>query len=187
MAEGSRTNNEKSVRSGLSTGPVYEIMTEEVVKMRHIMISLMILSTVLPAAAAAQSLADTARVDTITVRPKSSCLTLPSYYYKTRIDYSLTHPAEQTMPNLSGYEVYRMTTMRCTIKGAGMGMTAGMMAGAFGQMVGGWDEKSAFAIGGAAAVLGAIYGRYRAEDRGWNLNIRLQEDKPPGSIQFDRK
>jgi hypothetical protein len=162
-------------------------MTFEVKTMCLIPMILILSSMVLPTAAAGQSLADSARVDTITVTPKSSCLILPPYYYKTRIDYSLTHPAEQKMPNLSGYEAYRMSTMRCTIKGAGMGMTAGMMAGAFGQMMGGWDEKSAFAIGGAAAVLGAIYGRYRADDSGWNLNIRLQEDKPPGSIQFDRK
>ena len=129
----------------------------------------------------AQGIPDSARVDTIVVRPKPSCLTLPGHYYRPTINYELTMPDRPATPNLSGFEVYRLSSMQCTLKGAGAGMTAGMMAGAFGQMMGAWDEKSAFAIGGAMAIFGALYGNYRQDDDGWNLNIRLDQDRPPGS------
>ena len=155
--------------------------------MRHVTAVVLILTLALPAAAAGQGIADSARVDTIVVRPKPSCLMLPSSYYRTRIDHTLSMPDRPSTPSLSGYEVYRLTVMQSTLKGAGAGITAGMMAGAFGQMVGAWDEKSAFAIGGAMAVFGALYGNKRADDDGWNLQIRLQDDNPPGSVQFPRK
>jgi len=148
--------------------------------------SAVILAAALTAAspASGQVTADSARVDTIVVRPRPSVLALPARYYQTRIDYSLTMPAGSDRPNLSGYEVYRLSRMQSTIKGAGMGMTAGFMAGALGQMTGAWDERSAFAIGGAMALFGALYGNRRADDSGWNLNIRLQQDRPPGSVRL---
>jgi hypothetical protein len=139
------------------------------------------------APAAGQGMADSARVDTIVVRPGPSVLALPASYYQTRIDYSLTMPAARSRPNLSGFEAYRLSRMQSTIKGAGMGMTAGFMAGALGEMTGAWNEKAAFGIAGAMAVFGALYGNHRADDDGWNLQIRLQEDRSPGSVQFDRK
>jgi hypothetical protein len=122
------------------------------------------------------------------VKPKPSCLTLPRHYYHTKIDYSLSMPQGNQRPNLSGYEVYRLSQMQSTLKGAGMGMTAGFMAGAMGEMAGAWNEKSAFAIAGAMAVFGALYGNKRADDRGWNLQIRLdQNSDPPGTTQFPRE
>ncbi len=52
------------------------------------------------------------------------------------------------------------------------------MAGAFGQMTGAWDEDTAFAIAGALAVFGALYGEgVKADDDGWNLQIRLNSDE----------
>jgi hypothetical protein len=146
-----------------------------------------ILLLIIPVSAMGQGRADSARVDTIVVRPKPSCLTLPGHYYRPTIDYELTMPDRPVRPNLSGYEVYRLSSMQSTLKGAGMGITAGMMAGAFGQMAGAWDEKSAFAIGGAMAVFGALYGKYREDDRGWNLQIRLDQRQPPGSTQLPLK
>jgi len=139
--------------------------------------------------AAGQGIADSATVDTIVVRPKPSCLSLPSRYYHTRIDYTL-HPASApATPNLSGFEVYRLSRMQCTLKGAGAAATAGFMAGAFGEMAGAWNEDTAFAIAGAMALFGAIYGGgVKADDRSWNLQIRLdREDPPPGSTRFPRK
>ena len=143
---------------------------------------------ILPLSASGQGVADSTVVDTIVVKPKPSCLTLPRHYYHTKIDYSLTMPERSQTPNLSGYEVYRLSQMQCTLKGAGMGMTAGFMAGAFGEMAGAWNEKSAFAIAGAMAVFGALYGGKKADEPGWNLQIRLdQDDQPSGSTRFPRK
>ena len=144
---------------------------------------------ILPLSASGQGIADSARVDTIVVRPEPSCLALPTHYYHTKIDYSLSMPERPLTPNLSGYEVYRLSRMRCTLKGAGMGATAGFMAGAFGEMAGAWNEKSAFTIAGALAVFGALYGGgVKADDEGWNLQIRLDKDSShPGSTQFPLK
>jgi hypothetical protein len=155
--------------------------------MRRAVIFFLAAAALLSAPASGQGMPDSARVDTIVVRPKPSCLTLPGHYYRPTINYELTMPDRPATPNLSGFEVYRLSSMQCTLKGAGAGMTAGMMAGAFGQMVGAWDEKSAFAIGGAMAIFGALYGNYRQDDDGWNLNIRLDQDRPPGSTQRPRK
>jgi len=144
---------------------------------------------ILPLAATGQGIADGAVVDTIVVKPKLSCLTLPPHYYQTKIDYSLSIPDKPQTPNLSGFEVYRLSRMQCTLKGAGVGATAGFIAGAFGEMAGGWNEDAAFAIAGAMAVFGALYGGgVKADDKGWNLQIRLDQDNvPPGSTQLPRK
>ncbi len=157
--------------------------------MRRTAIILFLLSVILPLSTHGQGIADGARVDTIVVKPKPSCLTLPTHYYHTKIDYSLSSTVAKRTPNLSGFEVYRLSKMQCTLKGAGMGATAGFMAGAFGEMAGAWDEDAAFAIAGALAVFGALYGGgVKAEDKGWNLQIRLDQDNsPPGSTQFPRK
>ena len=148
-----------------------------------------LLILVLPLPVSGQGFADSATVDTIVVKPGPSCLTLPAHYYHAKIDFSLSTASVPRTPNLSGFEIYRLSRMQCTLKGAGMGATAGFMAGAFGQMTGAWDEKSAFAIAGALAVFGALYGGgVKADDKGWNLQIRLDENNsPPGSTQFPRK
>ena len=139
---------------------------------------LLFLLVILPLSVTGQEFADSARVDTIVVRPRPSCLNLPAHYYHTKIDYSLTTTAHSTTPNLSGFEVYRLSRMQCTIKGAGMGATAGFMAGAFGEMAGAWDEKNCWYIAGAMAAFGALYGGgIKADDEGWNLKIRLDSDK----------
>jgi hypothetical protein len=155
----------------------------------HRTAAILTLLLIIPAAVSGQGTADSARVDTIVVRPKPSCLTLPAEYYHTRIDYSLSMPDRPRTPNLSGFEVYRLSRMQCTIKGAGAGMTAGFMAGAFGEMAGAWNEKTAFTIAGALAVFGALYGGgVKADDDGWNLQIRLDKDNlPPGPTQLPRK
>ena len=156
--------------------------------MYRILTIFLLTSIMLPFSASGQEFAEDAEVDTIVVKPQRSCLTLPAHYYHTKIDYSLSMPERPQTPNLSGYEVYRLTRMQCTLKGAGMGATAGFMAGAFGEMMGAWDEKNAFAIAGALAVFGALYGGgVKADDKGWNLQIRLDQDAPPGSTQLPRK
>jgi hypothetical protein len=161
----------------------------EVVLMHRNTVILFLLTMIMPFAVTGQGIADNAAVDTTVVKPKPSCLTLPRQYYNTTIDYSLTMPDRPQTPNLSGYEVYRLSKMQCTLKGAGMGATAGFMAGAFGEMAGAWNEDTAFAIAGALAVFGALYGGgVKADDKDWNLQIRLDHDgSPPGSTQFPRK
>ncbi len=106
--------------------------------MCRILTILLLTSIMLPFSASGQEFAEDTEVDTIVVKPRRSCLTLPAHYYHTKIDYSLSMPERPQTPNLSGYEVYRLTRMQCTLKGAGMGATAGFMAGAFGEMMGAW-------------------------------------------------
>jgi hypothetical protein len=78
---------------------------------------------------------------------------------------------------LSGYRVYRASTLECTLRGMGAGMTAGMAAGAFGMMTGTWNEREAWYIAGAAAAIGAIFGRAKADDPEWNIKIRWDPEK----------
>jgi hypothetical protein len=160
----------------------------EVVSMRPAAVIPLLLLAALPVKAAGQGIADSARVDTIVVRPRPSCLNLPSQYYHTKIEHSLMATAAPGIPNLSGFEVYRLSRMQCAIKGAGAGVTAGFMAGALGEMAGAWDEKSSFYIAGAMAVFGALYGGgVKSDDDGWNLQIRLdRDDSPPGSTRLPR-
>lgn len=73
---------------------------------------------------------------------------------------------------LYGYRVYRASPLECTLKGMGAGMTAGMAAGAFGMMTGAWDERRAWYVAGAAAAVGAIFGRVKSDDPEWNIKIR---------------
>ena len=145
--------------------------------MRRIAAILFLLSVILPLSATGQGIADSATVDTIVVKPKPSCLTLPAHYYHTKIDYSLSVTSAPRTPSLSGYEVYRLSRMQCTLKGVGMGATGGFMVGAFGEMAGAWNEDTSFAIAGALAIFGALYGGGKADDERWNLQIRLDSDK----------
>jgi hypothetical protein len=156
--------------------------------MRESILSVVFVALALAGAAApagAQLVDESARVDTIVVNPPFSVLRLPARYTQPRLDFSLSAPAR---PNLSGFELYRISPMESTMKGASAGMTLGFMAGALGEMTGAWDEKSAFGIAGAAAIFGALYGNSRADDSRWNLRIRLdQGSSPPGSTQLPRK
>ena len=70
---------------------------------------LLMISVILPVSASGQEFAEDAEVDTIVVKPKPSCLTLPAQYYHTKIDYSLSMPERSQTPNLSGFEVYRLS------------------------------------------------------------------------------
>lgn len=134
--------------------------------------------------AAGQGSGGAARVDTIVVRPPLSSLVLPARYTEPRLDFSRPSTAR---PNLSGFELCRLSPMESTLKGAGAGMTLGLMAGALGEMTGAWDEKSAFGIAGAMAAFGALYGATRVDDGRWNLRIRLDRDaSPPGSTRLPR-
>jgi hypothetical protein len=140
--------------------------------------SIVLIMLIAPADICGQGIADSARVDTIVVKPRPSCLALPGHYYRPSVSYELSAAERPQTPNLSGIEVYRLSRMRCTIKGAGMGATAGFMAGAFGEMMGAWDEKSSWYLAGALAAFGALYGGgLKADDSGWNLQIRLEPDR----------
>jgi hypothetical protein len=127
-----------------------------------------------PADLAADESGDSTGIDTIVVRPGISHLVLPSRYYRADVEYLLSQPARIQAPNLSGFEFYRISRMRSTLEGAGMGATDGLMAGAFGEMAGAWDERSSWYIAGAMAAFGALYGGgIKADDENWNLRIRL--------------
>lgn len=80
------------------------------------------------------------------------------------------------MQLLSGYRVYRASPYECTLRGMGAGMTVGMAAGAFGMMTGAWDERRAWYVAGAAAAVGALFGRAKADDPEWNIRIRWDPD-----------
>lgn len=78
---------------------------------------------------------------------------------------------------LSGYRVYKASPYECTLRGMGAGMTVGMAAGAFGMMTGAWDERRAWYVAGAAAAMGAIFGRVKSDDPEWNIRIRWDPDR----------
>ena len=85
-------------------------------------------------------------------------------------------------PNLNlhtlyGYQIYKASPYECTLRGAGMGMSLGMAAGAFGMMTGAWDERRAWYIAGAAAAAGAILGRVKSDDPGWSIRVRPIPDR----------
>jgi hypothetical protein len=71
-----------------------------------------------------------------------------------------------------GYEVYRASPYECALQGAGMGMSLGMAAGAFGMMTGAWDERRAWYIAGATAAAGALFGTAKSDDPGWSIRLR---------------
>jgi hypothetical protein len=78
----------------------------------------------------------------------------------------------------SGFRMYRASRYECAFQGAGMGMTLGMAAGAFGMMTGDLKEREAWYICGAMAALGALYGGLiKADDPKWNVRIRWDRDR----------
>ncbi len=98
---------------------------------------------------------------------------------RTRVATSLSFYGrpDLNLPALYGYEVYRASPYECTLRGAGMGMSLGMAAGAFGMMTGAWDERRAWYIAGAAAAGGALFGRAKSDDPGWSIGVRLKPDR----------
>jgi hypothetical protein len=106
-----------------------------------------------------------------------------------KIDTKLTFSVKRERPlnRLMGYEIYRASEMQCTLKGASMGASLGLMAGAFGEMMGTWDEDTSWFIGGAMAAFGALYGgKIKADDDGWSLQIRWDEGRPDKRNDQDR-
>lgn len=78
-----------------------------------------------------------------------------------------------------GIERYEMSKFECALSGADTGLTLGLIAGALGMMAGLWDERSAWYIAGAAAVLGAFRGVSKADDPAFSVRLRWEEDRRP--------
>ncbi|HSG29500.1 MAG TPA: hypothetical protein VLA34_13555 [Candidatus Krumholzibacterium sp.] len=90
----------------------------------------------------------------------------------------------QTANRLLGYEYYRASKMQCTMDGAGLGASLGLMLGAFGEMTGAWNEKTSWALGGAMAAMGAFYGgKMKADDPGWYLRVRWDDKERPEPLE----
>ena len=51
-----------------------------------------------------------------------------------------------------------MSRLDCSLKGAQMGSSMGIMVGMLGAMGGAWDDPTMWAVAGAGAALGAIWG-----------------------------
>ena len=135
--------------------------------------------------AAGQSVFRSERVDTIVVTPPFSSLRLPARYTQPRLDFSLQAPERPNLQSHAGFEMYRLSPMQSALKGAGAGLSAGFMAGAFGEMTGAWSEKNAFGIAGITAIAGGLYGNSRAADDRWSLQLRFDRGaSPPGSTPF---
>ncbi|UCF04401.1 MAG: hypothetical protein JSV33_10700 [bacterium] len=142
---------------------------------------------VAPAASLAQSCigqdtllspVDTALEDSSSVFSSNSVLFLSNndYLMNRTLTFSLKFGARSD--RFSGFQIYRASRYECAFRGAGMGMTLGMAAGAFGMMTGDLDEKEAWYICGAMAALGALYGGLiKADDPTWNVRIRWDPDR----------
>ncbi len=73
-----------------------------------------------------------------------------------------------------GYKMVKLSRMECAWEGAGVGMTLGMIAGAAGMTSGMFDEDTSWAMIGAAAALGAIFGAMKADDPKFSVQLRWE-------------
>ena len=153
---------------------------------RRDVIAMLIALSMLPAVSRARSAddgeappqADTTSVDSSTVAPSGSLLFLPDHFYRTSTTLTFSMRPHMSADRLYGFERYKASPLECAYQGAGMGMTLGMAAGAFGMMAGAWDERETWYIAGAMAALGSLYGGFfKADDPKWNLRIRLEPDR----------
>ena len=135
---------------------------------------------ILPAGSLAQSTAapDTVPVDSSAVSPTRSLLFLPDRFYQTGTTLTFSMKPQSDHLRLFGYRKYEATRLECAYQGAARGVTLGMAAGAFGMMVGAWDEEETWYIAGAMAALGALYGGFIKDDApSWKLRIRYDPDR----------
>ncbi len=80
-----------------------------------------------------------------------------------------------------GFNRYKLSRSDCALKGAGMGMTIGMIGAALGMTLGDLDESTGLYIAGAAALLGALWGgTIKADDPKWNIQIRWEPPDDDG-------
>lgn len=122
--------------------------------------------------------ADTTSLDSSTVASSGSLLFLPDHFYRMSTTLTFSMRPHMSADRLYGFERYKASPLECAYQGAGMGMTLGMAAGAFGMMAGAWDERETWYIAGAMAALGSLYGGiFKADDPKWNLRIRVEPDR----------
>ena len=115
--------------------------------------------------------------DSFDLSGRSRFLLFPSNLENINTNLVFSVRKQRPANSLMGYEIYRASRMQCTVQGASAGATMGLMAGAFGEMVGAWDDDTSWYIGGAMAAFGALYGgKIKADDKGWNLQIRWDDD-----------
>jgi hypothetical protein len=116
--------------------------------------------------------------DSSAAPPVRSLLLLPDRFCRTNTTLTFTMRPTESANKLMGFELYKASRLECAYRGAGMGMTVGMAAGAFGMMAGTWDERETWYIAGAMAALGTLYGGlFKADDPKWNLRIRIEPDR----------
>ncbi len=130
-----------------------------------------------PARADSDSVRAGSDPDSFDLSGRSSLLHFPSNLENINTNLVFSVRKQRPANSLMGYEIYRASRMQCTVKGASAGATLGLMAGAFGEMVGAWDDDTSWYIGGAMAAFGALYGgKIKADDDGWSLQIRWDDD-----------
>lgn len=115
--------------------------------------------------------------DSFDLSERSRLLLYPSKLENINTNLVFSVRKQRPANSLMGYEIYRASRMQCTVQGASAGATLGLMAGAFGEMIGAWDDDTSWYIGGAMAAFGALYGgKIKADDKGWSLRIRWDDD-----------
>ena len=123
------------------------------------------------------ALPDTLRADSSFVRSFDMLMLMMDERHRAATSISFYSSPDLNLGLLSGYRVYKASTLECTLKGMGAGMTAGMAAGAFGMMTGAWNERQAWYVAGAAAAVGALFGRAKSDDPEWNIKIKWDPDR----------
>jgi hypothetical protein len=79
---------------------------------------------------------------------------------------------------LSGFKQVQMSQFECTVKGADIGITMGLFAGAAGMTMGLLDEDDAWYIAGAAALVGAFFGGTSgAKDPKFNMRLSWDPER----------
>lgn len=79
-----------------------------------------------------------------------------------------------------GFERYELSKAQCALYGADSGVTLGLIAGALGMSAGLWDERTAWYIAGAAAVLGALRGASMADEPAFRVRLRWDDTDRQG-------
>jgi hypothetical protein len=81
-------------------------------------------------------------------------------------------------PRLPGPRLHtvRLSRFATTAYGADRGANAGLFLGGIGNLIGAWDEKTAFYLMGAGAALGAIWGGTAgADDPAFNVRVTADD------------
>ena len=75
---------------------------------------------------------------------------------------------------LYGIERYEVSPLMVMMQTAEFGASAALFASAIGTTLGAWDEDTSWALIGAAAAAGALWGTTKTDDPAWRIRYRWE-------------